>query len=459
MIQTRAQVAALPLRRRRGLLVSERRLLLIATDVAAVALAYITAFNLRTAQVREVGFYLPRSGTVICVAVWLGAARLMDAYDLRTAASVRATLHVVGGSLMLTLAGLMVVFFVMPYRVTRPTVLLWLPVAAVTVTVGRLIYRRTLQSAALAQPIALVATGEVLEHIWPDVRDHAATLYRVRGLVDPTKPEAAAKLTELAISGHVSQVVLGVREDVSRELFRVLLRCYDTGVTVRSLADVYEELTGRLLLDQLGHAWLISLPMRSETSRLYAVCKRSIDIVAATAGLLALALILPAVSLATKLSGRGPVFHRQTRIGKYGRPFTLWKLRTMRSSLEDGGEWARRGDPRVTPVGRVLRKLHLDELPQTWAILRGDMSLVGPRPEQPHYVEELRRQIDFYDTRLTVRPGLTGWAQVSYGYGSGLDGTRVKLSYDLYYVKRQSLSLDLLIMGRTLKSVLSLSGR
>jgi lipopolysaccharide/colanic/teichoic acid biosynthesis glycosyltransferase len=204
-----------------------------------------------------------------------------------------------------------------------------------------------------------------------------------------------------------------------------VLGCHDAGVTVRSVADLYEELTGRLLLDQLGHTWLMSLPMRSDTSRVYSAFKRGLDLVTATLGLALLGLILPLVTTLVVIDNPGPIFHRQTRVGKYGRTFTLYKLRTMRERAGDVLSWTEQHDQRITRVGRLLRRLHLDELPQAWSVLRGDMSLIGPRPEQPHYVEELRQHIDFYNTRLTVRPGLTGWAQVSHGYGSGVDGTRV----------------------------------
>lgn len=454
-----APVPALPLHRRRGLLVSERRLLLVACDVVAVALAYVAAFNIRTASVREVGFYVPRSGTVIAVAMWLVMAQLSDAYNLRAAARIRSTMRVVGTTLMFSTAGLLVVFFAMPYRITRPTILLWVPIAALLVMAARLVYRQSLTTTRLAQPIALVASSEVLERIWPDVRAQSANFYRVQKVVNPLSAGAGAQLAALAEAGSVGEVILGMRDDISRDLFASLLRCYDSGIRVRSLADLYEELTGRLLLDQLGHSWLVSLPMRSETSRLYAACKRGVDLLAGLVGMVALALVLPPVALLIKLDDRGPVFHRQPRIGKYGRVFQLTKLRTMTHVPSGERAWTEHRDPRVTRVGRALRTLHLDELPQMWSIVRGEMSLIGPRPEQPQYVESLQRDIDFYRTRLTVRPGLTGWAQVNYGYGAGVDGARVKLSYDLYYIKRQSVALDLVIAARTLLTVLSFGGR
>jgi exopolysaccharide biosynthesis polyprenyl glycosylphosphotransferase len=444
--------------RRRGLGLAERRLLLIGLDVVAVAGAFIVAFNLHTSEVRNAGFYVPRLGTLIAVGVYLACATMAEAYNLRTVMTARGTLKVVGTTLSCSFIALLGIFFVVPYQITRPTLLFWLPLSAVTVIGGRMLCRRLLAAEYLVSRIALVMPREALETVWPEVRPHIGGLYHVAGVVDPTRPECADRLRIMVALRDVDQIVLGVRDDVSRDLFHGVLACHDAGVTVRSVADLHEELTGRMLLDQLGPTWLMSLPMRGETSRLYRAFKRGVDLVAAILGLSLLALILPLVTTLVVLDNRGSIFHRQTRVGKYGRTFTLYKLRTMREG-HGPTVWTEQGDRRITRVGGLLRRLHLDELPQVWSILRGDMSLIGPRPEQPRYVEELREQIDFYNTRLTVRPGLTGWAQVNYGYGSGVDGARRKLSYDLFYVKHQSVSLDLLIMTRTVLAVVKLGGR
>jgi exopolysaccharide biosynthesis polyprenyl glycosylphosphotransferase len=444
--------------RHRGLALSERRLLLIGLDVLAVAAAFVAAFNLHTAGARNAGFYVPRLGTLIAVGMYLVCAHMADAYNLRAAATLPGTLRVVGTSLACSLVGLLGVFFVLPYRITRPTLLLWLPLAAVAVLGGRLLYRRLLAADHLVTHIALVMSRKGMEDVWPEVSGHIGGLYRVAGVVDPDRADCAERLRGMVETRAVDEIVLGVRDDVSRDLFRGVLGCHDAGVTVRSVADLHEELTGRMLLDQLGHTWLMSLPMRGETSRVYSTFKRGVDILASLLGLAVLAATLPLVTTLVVIDNPGRIFHRQTRVGKYGRTFTLYKLRTMREG-DSPLVWTEQGDRRITRAGWLLRRLHLDELPQVWSVLRGDMSLIGPRPEQPHYVEELRQHIDFYNTRLTVRPGLTGWAQVSHGYGSGIDGTRVKLAYDLYYVKNQSVSLDLLIMARTVLAVLRLGGR
>ena len=445
--------------RRRGLALSERRFLLAAGDTTAVAAAFIVAFNLRTAEVQHLGFAVPAVALGITLVVYLVSAYLVDAYRLSSSVNLRGTFRSIVSSLTISLIGLLGVFFVVPDRITRPTLLLWVPLAAFALLGWRLIYRKALAQDVFAGNLAVVADLDAFQQVWPDAHGVMRGLYRVVEVIGPDRPDCASVLKQLAASGQVDQIVLGVREQISRDLFVCLLECRDKGVPMRSLSDLYEELTGRLMLDQLGHSWLLSLPMRSQTSQLYRAFKRAFDILAACAGLCALVPVLPFVWIAARLTDNGPVFYRQERLGRYGRPFTMLKLRTMRVERRAKPRQTDPGDARITPLGKVVRKLHLDELPQAWNIFKGDMSMIGPRPEQPAYVAMLQESIDFYNTRLSVRPGLTGWAQVNTGYGDGFEGAREKLSYDLYYIKQQSPPLDMLIIARTLFAVLSLGGR
>jgi exopolysaccharide biosynthesis polyprenyl glycosylphosphotransferase len=445
--------------RRGGILASERKLLLAAGDAVLVAAALVLAFNLRSGPIQHAALSIPWSGVALVTASWLGVALMVDAYDLHAAVSVRGIFRVVATTVALATIALLVIFFAVPYGVTRPTILIWLPLAALAVLCWRLLYRRVFARAIFAGRIVLVADQETLARVWPEVDEQLAGLYRVVGTVDPADADAGSRLATAAARRDADQIVLGAHEDMPAELFRSLVDCCDKGMVARSLADLYEELTGRILVDRLGQSWLLSINKRSETSRVYAMFKRLLDITTGLVGVLLLVVFLPFVWLATRLGDRGPIFHRQVRLGLYGRPFLILKLRTMRVHPRQELHWTEEDDARITRVGAVLRRLHLDELPQAWNILRGDMSVVGPRPEQPQYVEELRASIPYYNTRLSVRPGLTGWAQVNYGYGSGEEGARVKLSYDLYYIKRQSIALDLLIVARTLLAVAALNGR
>lgn len=440
--------------------ISERRLLLSVIDAAAVALAYVVAWNIWTARVRGEGFYIPRTGTILVVALWLIAGRFTGVYELRIARNLRSSVRPLLTTLLCCFLAMGFVFLADPFGIsTRPTLLLWPLVALATVLPARVATRNVVLGKAVAVRMLLIAPADVVEKVWPHTKREMASLYLPVAVLDPAAADVVERMKEFVAGQGCDQIVLGVRDDISRQLFRGLIECHESGMVVRSLADVYEELTGRMLLDQLGYTWLISLPMLNQSSRLYAFSKRGLDVATALMGLTVLAVLLPILAPLLYLEGRS-VFHRQKRVGKFGREFFLMKLRTMKPDPHGHSlVWTAEGDRRVTPLGAMLRRLHLDELPQAWNILRGDMSVIGPRPEQPHYVELLRKKIDFYNSRLTVRPGLTGWAQVNAGYLSGVDGGREKLSYDLYYIKHQSLSLDFLILVRTAFAVLSLRGR
>jgi exopolysaccharide biosynthesis polyprenyl glycosylphosphotransferase len=444
---------------RRGLALSERKLLLATGDGVAVGAAFLLAFNLHAAEARHIGLAVPRVALGLVLAVFLTSAYLVDAYRLSGTINMRGTFRSISGSLAISFIGLLGVFFIVPYRITRPTLVLWLPIAAGALLGWRLVYRRVFGAAAFAGSVAVVADPDGFRRIWPDANGVMRGLYRVIEVVNPERSDCAGRLAHLTAERKVDQVILGVKGELSSELSQSLIDCYDQGVRVRSLSDVYEELTGRMLLDQLGHSWLLSLPMRSETSRLYSTFKRGLDVTAGCAGLLVTLVVLPFALLAIKLNDRGPLMFRQERLGKYSRPFVILKFRTMRVGVDEGVSQTDEDDPRITRVGRFLRRTHLDELPQAWNVVKGEMSIIGPRPEQPAYVATLQKSIGFYRTRLSIRPGLTGWAQVNIGYAEGIEGAREKLSYDLYYVKRQSPALDLLIMARTLFAVLSLGGR
>jgi sugar transferase (PEP-CTERM system associated) len=236
---------------------------------------------------------------------------------------------------------------------------------------------------------------------------------------------------------------------------RELLDLRLSGIKVEEATALLEKVSGKIEVDELSPSWLIfSEGFRLDPSFLMA--RRFISVVVSLAGLLLVLPLLPLMALAVKLTSPGPILYRQKRVGRYGVLFDCYKFRTMRADAEAkaGPTWADDDDPRTTLVGRVLRRTRLDEIPQLWNVLRGDMGFVGPRPERPEFVEWLSREIPYYHLRHIIRPGLTGWAQVRYQYGASLEESKEKLRYDLYYIKNISLSLDLLIVLHTIKIVL-----
>ena len=254
---------------------------------------------------------------------------------------------------------------------------------------------------------------------------------------------------------RVSEIVIAVRERRGGVLpLRQLLDCKLHGVRVMDLASFYERELGLLQVDQLRASWLI-FGDGFDRGMTRDIIKRIFDVLASIGLLLATFPILLLAMLAVKLESPGPVLYHQERVGQGGRPFRIHKLRSMRTDAEKDGRprWAGTNDDRVTRVGRFLRKSRIDELPQLWNVLRGEMSFVGPRPERPFFVEQLIGQIQYYDVRHSVKPGVTGWSQVRYPYGASVEDALAKLQYDLYYVKNHSLFLDLLIMFETLQVV------
>ena len=266
---------------------------------------------------------------------------------------------------------------------------------------------------------------------------------------------AIHNLTRFVDNLGVSEVVLALEERRNALPLKDLLRIKTTGVHVNDFSTFVERETGRIDLDSVNPSWLIFSDGFSSGRMLSSAAKRLFDIVAS---LLLLVMTLPVIALfavLVKLDSRGPAFFRQTRVGLYGQNFDVIKLRSMRTDAEvDGAKWAQKDDPRVTRIGRFIRKVRIDELPQTWTVLKGEMSFVGPRPERPEFVSDLEDKLRYYAERHMVKPGITGWAQINYPYGASIEDARNKLEYDLYYAKNYTPFLDLLILLQTIRVVL-----
>ena len=265
----------------------------------------------------------------------------------------------------------------------------------------------------------------------------------------------AARLAEQIEQAGATSVVLSGEAIRDETICAAASLCNLRGRRVRALGSFYEEQFKRIPLGDLTPSWFLFDIAEIHRPRLYATSKRTFEMLFAALALLLLSPLLVLIALAVRFSGGGPVLFRQPRIGRSDEPFTLVKFRTMRTAAEPAREiWAASEDPRITAVGRWLRRFRLDELPQLWNVLRGQLSLIGPRPEQVAIVRELEVRIPFYAARHVVRPGITGWAQVNGGYNGSLAGTLEKLQFDLYYVKHQSLRLDVLILASTLRAML-----
>lgn len=467
-------------RRRLQLQISERRLLIALGDIVAVITAVLIALRVWTIVAGyefSLDFVLSQSGWFVgLLVVWLLLASANDFYDLRVSANpLRATRRL----LVITVQTWVVyvgVFFISPplalprlfilYYGVASFLLIWLWRLARPFLVGWVSQpRRTLILGADW------SAGKLLEVI----HDYAADEYEVFGIIGTNRDDVGQVIEGVPVLGtgadlmnfvqrdRISELVITATHNLPGEAFQAVMDAYENGITVVPMPLLYEGITGRVPVEHVNSDWaVVLLPIKNSDGAFdpYPVFKRVLDILVALVGLALFALLLPFVALVQRIDSPGGVFYAQDRVGRNGCTFRVYKLRSMiaNAEAETGAVFSHEGDPRVTRVGRFLRKTRLDEVPQLLNVLRGDMSMIGPRPERPEHVIRLQQKIPFYRTRLIVRPGLTGWAQVRYDYGSNDEDALVKLQYDLYYIRHQSLILDINIALRTIGKVLSMSG-
>jgi sugar transferase (PEP-CTERM system associated) len=268
----------------------------------------------------------------------------------------------------------------------------------------------------------------------------------------------AADLPRLIVEHEIDRIVVSLTDCRGRLPMRELLQAKLAGIRVEDAATTYERITGKILTEGLKPSSLIFSDGFRVSGRTRFV-KRLLDVLLAGVGLVVAAPLMILTALAIQIESGGPVLYRQERVGENGRLFTLFKFRSMRTDAENGLPlWAKENDDRVTAVGRLIRLSRIDELPQLWNVLRGDMSFVGPRPERPYFVQRLVQAVPFYVERHAVKPGVTGWAQVKYRYGASIEDAIEKLRYDLYYIKHLSIAFDLTIVIDTVKVILSGKG-
>jgi exopolysaccharide biosynthesis polyprenyl glycosylphosphotransferase len=305
--------------------------------------------------------------------------------------------------------------------------------------------------------ILICGGGALAYAVAQKLQRHARDGYQIMGVVAPEVWSAlgegnTAVLAESALSDPSLDVVaLNALEPLTEETREALVHCVERGVELIPLLSIYEQLTLRVPAPYLNDTWFAEVGERNRR-RPYVLSKRLLDLTVAVAGLMVTVVIFPFVALAIRLAGGpGPMLYSQWRTGLLGRPFKMYKFRTMAQDAEkDGVRWAAPNDARVTPVGRFLRRTRLDELPQFWNVVKGEMSVVGPRPERPEFVSLLAERIPHYDYRHAVLPGVTGWAQVMFPYGASVEDTTEKLEFDLFYIKNRSFYLDLKIMIKTI---------
>jgi sugar transferase (PEP-CTERM system associated) len=331
----------------------------------------------------------------------------------------------------------------------------------------RIAYQYFCRSGIFKERILLVGDGKLASLISREVQGNLDSGYSIAGIFSNPGSSSLAqdlgvkKFTDYkhicttALAEGVDKIVVALEEKRGKFPLQPLLDCRMKGLRIFDGVSFYETLSGKILATSVPPSWLIFAD-GFRRHKLILASKRISDVVFSLAGLICALPLMAVIALAVKATSPGPVFFRQTRIGQHERKFRVVKFRTMREDAEagTGAVWAVDRDPRITRVGGILRKLRLDELPQFWNVLKGEMSFVGPRPERPEFVQQLKEQLPYYGERHTVKPGITGWAQINYGYGASIEDALRKLEYDLFYVKNLSLLFDAFIVLKTFKAVL-----
>ncbi len=460
----------------------ERRLFLVLIDLLLINAAVILAFAIWALRGdKEFATLLSSQFQwfVLLSGVWLVFEFINGLYDLRVVVEFGATSRALLQTFVLALIAYLVIFFAL----TDPGLLPVLPrgivlyhgvISVALIALWRGAYIQLATRAPFRRRALIVGAGNAGRAIAQTIHTEFQPHYDVIGFIDDDPRKQGQMLEGLPVLGQhadlarlcrehrVNEVVWAVTREVSDDMFRALLDVQELGIEVMPMQSLYEQITARVPIDYIGDSWYVALPLgHAGTGGLYVALKRAFDFSFALVGTIGFSALLPFIAAALRLDSSGPIFYAQERVGQGGRVFRVRKIRTMVMGAEQNGQpvWASKNDPRITRVGRLLRKLHLDEAPQFWNILRGEMSVVGPRPERPEFVAQLEQQIPFYRLRHAVKPGMAGWAILNAGYVDSVDDARLRVEYDLYYIKHQSIWMDFWILFRTVGHVLALRGR
>jgi sugar transferase (PEP-CTERM system associated) len=445
--------------------VSLRGLAVFSFETMLIAASILVAASIQST--RPVGFDLVWK-IALATSLYELCFYYNDLYDLTLVDSpgellIRVLQAAGAGAIVLSLLSLVVPSLM----IGRGIFLTSLALTLIAVPTWRWMFNGVTRDAHLEERVVILGTGPTARTLAQLISTRREYAYRLVGFIDDGSPLSVRRhdvlggfemLGTLLDDRRVDRIIVGLSDRRGRLPIKDLLAAKMSGVRVEDATTTYERLTGKILIDDLKPSWLV-FSDGFRVGRTTRLLKRTFDLALAIIGLILAAPLVLLTAVAIRLDSRGPILYWQERVGQHGRIFTLCKFRSMRIDAERGTPvWATARDNRITRVGRVIRLTRLDELPQLWSVLRGDMSFVGPRPERPYFVEQLAAAIPFYLERHVVKPGLTGWAQVKYQYGSSVEDAMEKLRYDLYYIKHMSVIFDLTIAIDTVKVIVSGKG-
>ena len=455
----------------RALRLNGRTILLILAEAGLVYGAIIAAVYLRVGAVDVPGELIVKHGymkAAVATFFCLASFYLFDLYDFLVMHDRRELVLRLVQALGLAWIALAFSFYMYPaLRFGRGISLIALPLALSLMVSWRVSIHWFLGHPDFGERILIVGSGNLAVELAREVLNRPDAGYRIAGfvgtdaellgksLINPRVIGLTEDLDKIVKRENIDRIVVAMGERRGQLPTSKLLQLSLAGqVTIEEGASFYERITGRVSLNMLRPSWLI-FTGRGRQKKVAGLARSAVHWLVALLGAILSLPIVVVTAILIKLESRGPIFYKQERVGKNGRTFVLTKFRSMRVDAEqDGPVWATKRDSRTTRIGRVIRKIRVDEIPQFWNILKGEMSFVGPRPERPHFVAQLADAIPFYEQRHLIAPGLTGWAQIKYPYGSSIEDARQKLQYDLFYIKNQGLILDAIIIFETIKIIL-----
>jgi exopolysaccharide biosynthesis polyprenyl glycosylphosphotransferase len=452
--------------------ISERKILLRIFDIFFVLISLQVVgivFDFDYFQINEAHWFW----SVILAFYLTFCATIFELYELNSASKVSNTIQgVVFTASLVSLAYLLTPVFTPPLPQNRLQLIYFFLAILLPLGTWRAIYIKFIASHRFKKNVLLIADAEPADRMAStlSLADHNFNVVGYLGRnhddlngTNDIKYLEVDEIDQIIAERKVAEIIIASRDgnNISSDLYNKLLKLIERGFPIRDYTQVYEDITNRVPVQHIKRDFYKYFPFsRSNHNRLYLFYARGADIIAAIIGLSFLGLCFPFIAFGNLIGNRGPLFYKQERVGRYGKPFMIYKLRSMVKDAErHGAKFAVAGDARITKFGTILRKSRLDEIPQFINVIRGEMSLIGPRPERPVFVKELAQKIPFYETRNVVKPGLTGWAQVKYPYGVTDEDHLMKLQYDLYYIKKRSIFLDLRVVIKTLSTVLFFKGQ
>jgi exopolysaccharide biosynthesis polyprenyl glycosylphosphotransferase len=456
----------------------ERRFILLLGDLLAIGMALLVALYFWAMGDQWLKFswqFLkerPPDWYYFLPIIWL--VLLLELYDPRRAGKQADTIRGIAVAATICSILYLAIFFISePKSLPRRGVAGFIAAVAILTLLWRLLYIRIFNAPAFLRRVLIIGAGRAGSILAEIIQKIKPIPFKVVGFVDDDIKKHDSKINDLPVLGNsdtmmdviekqsITDLIFAISGEMHTSLYSAILTAEEMGIEVTTMPVIYEELLGRVPISLLADDWVLrSFVDRAHASGSYELIKRLMDLLFAIVMLVFLILLFPIIALAIFIDDGLPILFRQMRVGKSGRLFNLYKFRSMRRDAEKDGiaRFAVENDERATKIGKILRKSHIDELPQLINVLRGDISLVGPRAERPELVETLEKEVPFYRARLFIKPGVTGWAQINYRYASNIEETAVKLEHDLYYIMHRNILLDFVILIRTFGSVVGFRG-